>query len=175
MRQSLLPLAVALLATIAPLHAASPPADAAPEITRGAITAQAVGALHTLRQIPEACTRIEGVFTGDATSPYRHAFVRTSANCQARARFVDAAQARPSTASGWILNDVLRVPRADCPAQQAVVRVWRRPVDQASARDGQGQARIYLDEARRSAAAGTMAAVPMFSAEMTVEGAGCGA
>ncbi len=26
-----------------------------------------------------------------------------------------------------ILNDVLRVPNADCPAQQAVVRVWRKP------------------------------------------------
>lgn len=174
MRQILLPLTVALIVAMAPLHAATPPADGAPEITRGAITPQAVGTVHTLRQIPEACTRIEGVFTGDAATPYRQSLVRTSANCQPRARFVEAAQAGPSVADGWILNDVLRVPRADCPAQQAVVRVWRRPAAQDQTRDGQGQARIYLDEAKRSAAAGTMAPMPMFTAEMSVEGAGCG-
>ncbi len=174
MRQTLL-LALALIAIAAPLHAATPAtADATPEITRGAITPQAIGTPHTLRRIPEACTRIEGLFTGDAAAPYRVSTVRTSANCQPRARFVDAAQARPSTATGWILNDVLRVPRADCPTQQAVVRAWRHPVDQAPTRDGQGQARIYLDEAKRAAATGTMAAVPMFTAEMVVEGAGCG-
>lgn len=173
MRQTLL-LALALIATATPLHAAtSATGDATPEITRGAITPQAIGTPHTLRRIPEACTRIEGLFTGDAAAPYRVSTVRTSDNCQPRARFVDAAKARPSTATGWILNDVLRVPRADCAVQQAVVRVWRRPVAQVQARDGQGQARIYLDEAKRSAAAGTMAAVPMFTAEMSVEGVGC--
>jgi hypothetical protein len=51
-----------------------------------------VGAAHTLRQIPEACARLEGVFTGDAAEPYRFSAVRTSEQCQPRARFVDYAK-----------------------------------------------------------------------------------
>src|SRR3546814_1290887 len=38
-------------------------ADPVPEITRPAATPQANGVVHTLRQIPEACARIEGAFT----------------------------------------------------------------------------------------------------------------
>ncbi len=153
-----------------PVAAAGP----VPEIERPAVTPQAVGVAHTLRQIPEACARIEGVFTGQAAEPYRYAVVRTSANCQPRARFVDAAKAKPSEAGGWIFNDLLRVPNAGCPGQQAVVRVWRKPVDAPAARDGQGQSRVYLEESRQAAAAGTLAAVPMFAAEMGVEGEACG-
>ena len=40
-----------------------------PEVQRPPATAQAVGALHTVRQIPEVCTRIEGRFTGQAAAP----------------------------------------------------------------------------------------------------------
>jgi hypothetical protein len=149
-------------------------ADPAPEITRPAATPQAVGAVHTLRQIPEACARIEGAFTGDAAEPYRYAVVRTSPNCQPRARFVDAAKAQPSEAGGWVFNDQLRVPSAECPSQQAVVRVWRKPVDQTVKLDGQGQSRIYVGEAKQAAAAGTIAAIPMYAAEMGVEGKACG-
>ena len=69
--------------------------------------AQAVGAVHTLRQIPEACARLEGTFTGDAAQPYRFAPVRTSEQCQPRARFVDYAKAQPSADKGWKLNDVI--------------------------------------------------------------------
>ena len=38
-------------------------ADAKPEIARGPVQPQAQGAVHTLRQIPEACARLEGMFT----------------------------------------------------------------------------------------------------------------
>lgn len=165
------------LAILTFLAAAAMPALAAgpkPEIARDAVTPQAVGVVHTLRQIPEACARIEGVFTGDASEPYRFAVVRTSANCQPRARFVDAAKARPSEAGGWMFNDLIRVPDAACPARQAVVRVWRKPVEQAQVLDGQGQSRIYLEESRQAAAAGRIAAVPMYAAEMGLEGKGCG-
>lgn len=149
-------------------------ADPKPEIARGAVTPQAVGTVHTLRQIPEACARIEGAFTGEAAEPYRFAVVRTSENCQPRARFVDAAKARPSEAGGWKFNDLIRVPNAGCPQQAAVVRVWRKPVDQAQKLDGQGQSRIYLEESKQAAAAGKIAAIPMYAAEMGVEGEACG-
>ncbi len=159
-----------LLAAAAPALAADPK----PEITRDAVQPQQVGVVHTLRQIPEACARIEGAFTGNAAEPYRFAVVRTSPNCQPRARFVDAAKARPSQAEGWLFNDLIRVPSAGCASQQAVVRVWRKPVEQAVQLDGQGQSRVYLDDAKQAAAGGKLAAIPMFAAEMGVEGEGCG-
>ena len=136
-------------------------------------SAQAVGALHSVRTIPEACTRLEGVFTGDAAQPYRMQAVQTAPACQPRARYVDAAQARPSQASGWILNTLTRIPDAACPSRQAVVRVWRKPVAQDLARDGQGQVRIYLQDAQKQAAAGQMRALPEFSAQLEVAGAAC--
>jgi hypothetical protein len=148
-------------------------ADPAPEINRPAATPQPNGVVHTLRQIPEACARIEGAFTGQATEPYRFAVVRTSPNCQPRARFVDFDKARPSEASGWKFNDLIRVPSAACTSQQAVVRVWRKPVEVGQARDGQGQSRIYLEDAKKAAAAGKTAAIPMFAAQMQVEGKAC--
>lgn len=149
-------------------------ADPAPEIKRDPAKPQAVGVAHTLRQIPEACARLEGVFTGQAAEPYKFAVVRTSANCQPRARFVDAAKAKPSEASGWKFNDLIRVPEATCASQQAVVRVWRKPANATPPKlDGQGQSRIYLEESRKQAAAGKIAAVPMFAASMTVEGNAC--
>ncbi len=158
---------------LALLPAASVFAAETPELQRPAGAAQAVGTAHTLRQIPEACARLEGVFTGDAAQPYRFAVVRTSEQCQPRARFVDYAKAQPSTAKGWKLNEVIRVPSAACPAQQAVVRVWRMPVEQKPELDGQGQSRIYLEEAKKQAAAGKIAQVPMFAAQMAVEGKAC--
>lgn len=165
-------LAFVLLAAMA-LPAAA--ADPKPEITRDAIKPQAVGAAHTLRTIPEACARIEGIFTGQAAQPYRFAVVRTSPNCQPRARFVDAAKAKPSEKAGWKFNDLIRVPSASCGTQLAVVRVWRKPAGVAPPNlDGQGKSRIYLDESRKLAAANKLAAVPMFAAEMSVEGLPCG-
>lgn len=157
------------------LLAPSLPALAAetPELQRAVGAAQAVGAVHTLRQIPEACARLEGTFTGDAAAPYRFAPVRTSEQCQPRARFVDYAKAQPTEAKGWKLNDVIRVPSAACPAQQAVVRVWRLPVAPTTERDGQGQSRIYLEDAKKQASSGKIPQVTMFAAQLQMEGKAC--
>ncbi len=167
MRPVLLLLAVACL----PAFAAEP----TPEISREPATAQAVGAAHTVRTIPEACARLEGMFTGDAAQPYTFAVVRTSPNCQARARLVDADKAELSEQAGWKLNDLIRVPNAACMTQVAEVRVWRKPVEVTSPElDGQGQARIYLNDQRATpAAAGKSSAVVMFAAEMSVHGQHC--
>lgn len=149
-------------------------AEPKPEIDRAKATPQAVGAAHTLRSIPEACARIEGMFTGQSADPYKFAVVRTSPNCQPRARFVDAAKAGPSVAKGWIFNDLIRVPNASCPAQQAVVKVWRKPGANGSPElDAQGRARIYLGDSKEAAQADKLAAIPMFAASMAVEGEAC--
>jgi hypothetical protein len=166
MRRLLLP---CLLLTVLPAAASDP----VPEIKRPEATPQANGVVHTVRQIPETCARIEGVFTGQAAEPYKFSVVRISPTCQPRARLVDAAKAKPSEADGWKFNDLIRIPSAACPSQQAVVRIWRRSVDQTQKLDGQGQSRIYLEEAKKTAAAGKLSAVPMFAAEMGVEGKAC--
>jgi len=143
-----------------------------PEIARKPSTPQAVGVAHTLRTIPEACARIEGMFTGQAAEPYKFAVARTSDRCQPRARLVDAAKVKPSTKDGWIFNDLIRVPSAACPAQQAVVRVWRKPASGAPpALDAQGRSRIYLKDA--PAAAKAAPPVPMFAIAMALEGKAC--
>lgn len=161
-------LMIAVLAPALPALAAE-----TPELQRAVGAPQAVGGTHTLRQIPEACARLEGAFTGQAAEPYRFAAVRTSEQCQPRARFVDYAKAQPSADKGWKLNDVIRVPNAACPAQQAVVRVWRLPVNNTQALDGQGQSRIYLEEAKKQAAAGKIPQVTMFAAQLQMEGKAC--
>ena len=169
MRQTpLLPLMLAVAAM--PALAADP----RPEIDRPESTPQTVGVAHTLRSIPEACARIEGVFTGQAAEPYRFAVVRTSPNCQPRARFVDVDKARPSTADGWVFNDLISVPNAACPSQKAVVKVWRKSGASTSPElDAQGSARIYLGDARQAAEGDKLAAIPMFAASMAVEGESC--
>ncbi|MBT2766851.1 hypothetical protein J7J08_04315 [Stenotrophomonas sp. ISL-67] len=161
------------LILLALLPALAATAAETPERQRPVGAAQALNVTHTLRQIPEACARLEGRFTGDAAQPYALNVVRTSEQCQPRARFVDYDKAQPSEAQGWKLNDVIRVPSAACPAQQAVVRVWRLPVEQKQELDGQGQSRIYLEEAKKQAAAGQIAKIPMFAAQLAVEGAAC--
>ena len=100
---------------------------ATPEIQRPVGSPQANGVTHTVRGLPEACAFLQGTFTGDAAVPYRLSPVRSSPTCQPRARLVDAAKAKPSERAGWKLNDVIRVPSKDCPGQQAVVEVWRKP------------------------------------------------
>lgn len=160
---------------LAVVSLASTAADPTPEIKRQAATPQAVNALHTLRQIPEACARLEGMFTGNAADPYKFAVVRTSPNCQPRARFVDAAKARPSVQAGWAFNDLIRVPSAACPSQQAVVRVWRKGADAAPPKlDAQGRSRVYLKEMQAAAQSGKLNAVPMYAAQMALEGKACG-
>ncbi len=161
-------LALATLTTAGSVFAAE-----TPELQRPTGAAQAVGAAHTLRQIPEACARLEGLFTGDAAQPYQFSAVRSSPQCQPRARFVDFDKAQPSAAAGWKLNDVIRVPSSACPSQQAVIRVWRLPANSKQELDGQGQSRIYLEEAKKQAAAGTIAPIPVFTAQFQLEGKAC--
>ena len=154
--------------------AATPAADPAPEIRRPAAIPQAVGAVHSLRTIPEACARIEGRFTGDPATPYAVNVVRTSASCQPRAHLVDAAKVHPEAGGGWIFNDLIRVPSAECPSRQAVVRIWRRPPEAAPpALDAQGRSRIYLEQSLEQARAGKLPAVPLYAAALAVEGAAC--
>lgn len=164
-------LAFLALCAAGPLLAAEP----APEIQRKPGTPQPVDAVHTLRQIPEACARLEGMFTADPANPYRFALVRTSPGCQPRARMVDYDQARPSLASGWKLNDVIEVPSAACPSQKAVVRVWRKPAVVAPPElDAQGRARLYLEEMQAAARQGGGRPLPLFAAQLRLEGEPCG-
>lgn len=161
-------LLLALLA--APLSATDP----VPEVQRPPATPQAVGVVHTLRTITEACARIEGRFTGDASEPYRYQVARTSPMCQPRARLVEADKAKPDTASGWIFNDLIRVPSAACPGQQAVLRIWRHPAGNVPPKlDAQGRSRVYLQRSIEKAKAGKLAALPMYTATLEVEGTPC--
>lgn len=148
-------------------------AATAPEIQRPTAAAQAVGALHTLRTVPEACVRLQGQFTGKAQQPYALSAARLSASCQPRAHFVDAAKARPAEDAGWKLNDLIRVPNAACPAQIAEIRVWRKPVGVTPKLDAQGKARVYLEDARKQALADKLASIGMFAAAVSMTGEGC--
>lgn len=148
--------------------------DPRPEVERAPATPQAVGALHTLRTIPEACTRLQGKFTGAAADPYRFELVRTSQACRPRALLQDAAKAKPSAASGWILNDRIRVPQAGCPGLVATATVWRHPAGgQPPALDAQGRSRLYLADAKAKAEAGRLAALPAYAIATAVEGKPC--
>lgn len=162
------------LATLLVASNAVQAADPVPEIRRGAASPQAVGVVHTLRTIPEACARLEGQFTGNAGTPYKFAAVRTSERCAARAKLVDAATAKASVANGWLLNDVIRVPEAACPSRQAVVRVWRKDIKAVPPKlDAQGRSRIYLKDSMDAARAGDLKPIPLFAAVMTLEGLAC--
>lgn len=163
------PVLFLLAALPLPLPAASPK----PEIERPAAAPQALDALHSVRQVPEACTRIEGRFTADVVTPYDMQLVRSSPQCQPRAVFLDAAKVMPGEASGWKLNEVIRIPSAACPGQWARIEVWRKPAGQKVALDGQGSNRVYLEDAKAQAAAGRLAALPAYSARLAVEGEAC--
>lgn len=169
------PLILLLVLAACPALGAVAATSAQPEVERGGpVTPQAVGVAHTLRTIPEACARLEGAFTGDADEPYRFVVVRTRPDCQPRARFVDASKAQPSTQSGWLLNDRLAVPSAECPTRLAVVEVWRRPGNTTSPKlDAQGRARIYLNDEKRKAAGSPPVVTPMYTATMEIQGPAC--
>ncbi len=149
-------------------------AAAKPEIVRNTGSPQTAGTVHTVRVIPEACARLEGMFTGDAAQPYRFAARRSSQTCQPRARMVDFATSHPSEATGWKFNDEIRIPNASCPTQLAVVRVWRKPVNVAPPKlDAQGRARIYLHDAKQQAQQQGAPDVPLYATDMKLEGKSC--
>ena len=145
-----------------------------PEITRQAGKPQAVGVVHTVRGIPEACARFEGVFTGQAADPYRMTPVKTHPQCQPRARLVSFEKARPSVEKGWKLNERIVVTREGCPAQQAVVQVWRHTGAAAPPKlDAQGRSRIYLEEAKAQIQAGATPDVTVFAVGIDVAKGAC--
>ena len=116
---------------------------ATPEIERPPVSPQTAGTPHTLRLVPEACLRIDGVF---AASGYQ-VTLHPRPGCQPRARFEPVAGIAAPGGEGWILNDVLRVPRADRPECVATISVWRHPGALAPIeQDGQQRVRLYLDE-----------------------------
>ena len=153
------------------------PASAAgqvPEVKRPPSIPQPVGKPYTLRNIPEACARIEGRFTGDAANPYAFAIVPTGGRCQPRARLLDAAKVRPSVQTGWIFNDLVEVPSAECPSRRAVVRVWRQDLTMAPPKaDAQGTSRIYLQKGLEAARKGQLKAIPAYAVAMSLEGRAC--
>ena len=148
-------------------------AQQAPEISREPATPQADGAAHTVRTIPEACARIEGVFTGQAQPSYRFSVKQTAPQCQPRARLVNADEVEPDAAQGWLYHDEVRIPSAACEGLVAVARIWRKPGTDTLELDAQGRARIYLDEARADAEAGRARDPAMYAAQLRVEGDGC--
>ena len=153
--------------------AAPAAAQQRPEIVREQAPPQADGAAHTLRTIPEACARVEGVFTGQAEPPYRFSVKQSAPQCQPRARLVNADEVKPDPAQGWLYHDEIRIPSADCAGLQAVARIWRKPGTDTLELDAQGRARIYLDEAKANAEAGRTRDPAMYAAQLRVEGNGC--
>ncbi len=165
-----LPMLALGLALAAPIAATAQQ----PETRRPVAPPQANNALHTLRAFPEACVRIQGQFTGDAAKPYDFAVVRTSPRCQPRARVVDAATVKPQSKPGWIYADLVQVPSAACPTQQAVVRVWRSAARAAPPKlDAQGRSRLYVKDSMEAKPDAVLAQLPVFAVEMGVEGKAC--
>lgn len=158
---------------LAGLPAASAATPAAPEVRRDApLPAQATGAAHTLRIIPETCHFLRGVFTGEPQTPYRVDAVARGGACQPRAR-IGRAEAAPGGA-GWVLNDVLQVPHASCPSFTATVRIWRRSGGNAPpAQDAQGRARLYLQDEKQRAQRGALAQLGEYVYVVAGEGVAC--
>lgn len=147
------------------LLAATAAHAASPEIVRAPAAPQRVGADHALRFVPEACVTLHGRFAAGGGAPYMVSLARRP-GCAPRAGFDAAIGAAPPLGEGWILNDVLQVPRADRPDCVARVSVWRHPgVLAPLERDGQRRVRMYLDQSKppasqRSRFAASVATTP---------------
>ncbi len=168
MRHVFVPLAAAMVLMAIPAIAGAAE-SAQPEIQREPASPQPVGQVHTLRNIPEACVRLEGQFTGDAATPYRFRAVKRDP-CAQRAAYIERSGLKqpPKAAAGWILNDRIRVPRADAPACVAVLEVWRRAGDVAPPKlDPQGRSRIFLDKPQQPTSA------PLFTAMLAIDAKSC--
>ena len=137
---------------------------------RPAAAAQADGVAHTLRQIPEACVRVQGQFTGDAQRPYLMEVVPTAARCPRRAHFAGLARQVPDAGQQWQRDERITVPSARCPGLQVELTLWRRDGAVAPPRDGQGRQRIYLEQVQQATAEATLAALPQWRASWKVQG-----
>jgi len=114
-----------LLLALAPCLA-SAGQDPKPEIKREASTPQADGKAHTLRTIPEACARIEGLFTGieDRIAQFTDLVATAISNAQARADLA-ASRARIVAASDQTRRRTRTSSRSRAPAPTASrVRAW---------------------------------------------------
>lgn len=168
-RPASLPVAmVALLMAVQPVAAAAAGTQAANP--RPAVQPQPDGGLHTLRQIPEACVRLQGQFTGLAQQPYALQVVPTSASCPRRAVFAGVSTQAPAV-PGWQPVEQLRVPSARCPGMVLVLQLWQLPgqVRRLPA-DAQGRERVYLEQVRATPAADSRALLPQWRASWQVQG-----
>ena len=143
--------------------------SAEPLRTRPIGSAQADGQLHTLRTIPEACVRLQGQFGGP--DGYALAAVPSAPGCQPRAQFRGVDSIDPDPAAGWLLDEIVRVPSARCPQQMLRLELWTLPVAPVQApRDGQGQVRIYLEQAQQGRAAGAALQRAQWTARWGLDG-----
>lgn len=168
-RPAALPVAmVALLMAVQPVAAAAAGTQATNQ--RPAVLPQPDGVLHTLCQIPEACVRLQGQFTGQAQQPYALQVVPTTASCPRRAVFAGVSAQAPA-APGWQPVEQLRVPSARCPGMVLVLQLWQLP---GQARrlpaDAQGRERVYLEQVRATPAADSRALLPQWRASWQVQG-----
>ena len=146
------------------------PAMATGLAARPAASPQADGVAHTLRQIPEACIRLQGMFSGRADHPYALQAVPTQERCPRRAVFAGIADA-PQADEGWQLDEQIVVPSAACPALRMTLSLWRHPGQVRKAeRDGQGQVRVYVEQARQAADGAEQATLPQWRASWQVQG-----
>lgn len=150
------------------------PALAAPPDTgrqRPPSRPQADGVWHTLRQIPEACARLQGRFTGQPERPYQLQAVASSTHCRRRAVLLALQQGGEDPGQGWMLDERIMVPSAACPGLAVELRLWRRqPADTSRPRDAQGRERIYLQQAREQWARQRLAGLPQWRAYWQLQG-----
>lgn len=123
---------------------------------------QALGLRHTIRQIPEACVRLEGVFTDSKTTPYNVDVVPISNRCQPRAQFVPYS-ARSCKSGQWKTQSQIHIPRADCSLCSATITVFTCPNSPPHWQDGRGNIRIYLNP--KDPQHQDNIALPLFSAQ----------
>ncbi len=130
----------------------SRPPSPSPKSSRDTGKPQAVGERAYRARHPGGLRAAGGHVHRRCAQPYKFAAVRSSPNCQARARFVDFVKAT-AFGGGW-LEVQRRDPRTQCglSSLQAVVRVWRKPADVAPPNwMRRAVSRIYLQEAGEQA------------------------
>lgn len=156
------------LSLLVALSAAAAAPQARPQ--RSPASPQADGVAHTLRQIPEACVRLQGAFTGRAEQPYALQAVPTHERCPRRAVFAGIGDA-PAASEGWQLDEQIVVPSSACPGMAMQLSMWHRQGQvQAAGRDGQGQVRVYLDQLQQGQTARAPSALPQWRASWQVQG-----
>ena len=150
------------------------PALAAPPDTgrqRPPSRPQADGVWHTLRQIPEACARLQGRFTGQPELPYQLQAVAGSTHCRRRAVLLPLQQGAVDPGPSWVLDERIVVPSAACPGLAVELTLWRsNPVATSRPRDAQGRERIYLQQVREQSASPRLAGLPQWRAHWQLQG-----